>query len=83
VLTAADALQFAWDGAELRTGDEEAGGFSQFTRGWSKAWKRAKLHRMTNRSRLMRSIATCSGAPVPRAPQRRRNALSRATSAIW
>jgi hypothetical protein len=31
VLTAADALQFAWDGAELRGGDEAAGGFSQFT----------------------------------------------------
>jgi hypothetical protein len=31
VLTAADALQFAWDGAELRGGDEAAGGSSQFT----------------------------------------------------
>ena len=31
VLTAADALQFAWDGTELRAGDEVAGGFSQFT----------------------------------------------------
>ena len=30
VLTAADALQFAWDGAELRAG-ESAGGVSQFT----------------------------------------------------
>jgi hypothetical protein len=31
VLTAADALQFAWDGAELRTGDEAGNGVSQFT----------------------------------------------------
>ena len=31
VLTAADTLQFAWDGAELRSGDGAAGGFSQFT----------------------------------------------------
>jgi hypothetical protein len=31
VLTAADALQFAWDGAELRTGSEAATGFSRFT----------------------------------------------------
>jgi uncharacterized caspase-like protein len=31
VLTAADTLQFAWDGAELRSGDAAAGGFSQFT----------------------------------------------------
>jgi hypothetical protein len=31
VLTAADALQFAWDGADLRAGSETAGGFSQFT----------------------------------------------------
>lgn len=31
VLTAADALQFAWDGAELRAGNDAAGGFSQFT----------------------------------------------------
>jgi uncharacterized caspase-like protein len=31
VLTAADTLQFAWDGAELRTGNEAAAGFSQFT----------------------------------------------------
>jgi hypothetical protein len=31
VLTAADTLQFAWDGAELRGGDESASGFSQFT----------------------------------------------------
>jgi hypothetical protein len=31
VLTAADALQFAWDGAELRSGDEAAGVFSRFT----------------------------------------------------
>jgi hypothetical protein len=31
VLTAADTLQFAWDGAELRGGNESAGGFSQFT----------------------------------------------------
>jgi hypothetical protein len=31
VLTAADALQFAWDGAELRAGKEEAAGFSRFT----------------------------------------------------
>ena len=31
VLTAADTLQFAWDGPELRTGNEAAAGFSQFT----------------------------------------------------
>jgi protein-disulfide isomerase/uncharacterized caspase-like protein len=31
VLTAADALQFAWDGAELRAGNEAANNFSQFT----------------------------------------------------
>jgi hypothetical protein len=31
VLTASDTLQFAWDGAELRTGDPSAQGFSQFT----------------------------------------------------
>src|SRR5215471_12348192 len=31
VLTAADALQFAWDGAELRSGDEAASVFSRFT----------------------------------------------------
>jgi hypothetical protein len=31
VLTAADALQFAWDGVELRSGDETAGVFSRFT----------------------------------------------------
>jgi hypothetical protein len=31
VLTAADALQFAWDGTDLRTGEEEATGFSRFT----------------------------------------------------
>jgi uncharacterized caspase-like protein len=31
VLTAADTLQFAWDGAELRAGNEDAAGFSQFT----------------------------------------------------
>jgi uncharacterized caspase-like protein len=31
VLTAADALQFAWDGAELRAGNEAANGFSRFT----------------------------------------------------
>jgi uncharacterized caspase-like protein len=31
VLTAADALQFAWDGAELREGNEAVGGFSRFT----------------------------------------------------
>ena len=31
VLTAADTLQFAWDGAELRAGNEAAAGFSQFT----------------------------------------------------
>lgn len=31
VLTAADALQFAWDGAELRAGNEGAARFSQFT----------------------------------------------------
>jgi uncharacterized caspase-like protein len=31
VLTAADALQFAWDGAELRSGDEGAGRISPFT----------------------------------------------------
>jgi hypothetical protein len=31
VLTAADALQFAWDGAELRSGDQAAAGFSRFT----------------------------------------------------
>ena len=31
VLTAADGLQFAWDGAELRSGDEAAGVFSRFT----------------------------------------------------
>jgi hypothetical protein len=31
VLAAADALQFAWEGPELRTGDEAAGGFSRFT----------------------------------------------------
>ena len=31
VLTAADTLQFAWDGAELRTGNEASAGFSRFT----------------------------------------------------
>src|SRR5580704_14163141 len=31
VLTAADTLQFAWDGTELRAGNEAAAGFSQFT----------------------------------------------------
>jgi FKBP-type peptidyl-prolyl cis-trans isomerase len=31
VLTAADALQFAWDGAELRAGNEAATEFSRFT----------------------------------------------------
>ena len=31
VLTAADALQFAWDGADLRSGNHDDGGFSQFT----------------------------------------------------
>ncbi len=31
VLTAADTLQFAWDGAELRAGNGAAAGFSQFT----------------------------------------------------
>jgi hypothetical protein len=31
VLTAADTLQFAWDGRELRAGNEAAAGFSQFT----------------------------------------------------
>jgi hypothetical protein len=31
VLTAADTLQFAWDGAELRAGNEASSGFSQFT----------------------------------------------------
>jgi hypothetical protein len=31
VLTAADALQFAWDGAELRSGDQAVNGFSRFT----------------------------------------------------
>jgi uncharacterized caspase-like protein len=31
VLTAADALQFAWDGSELRAGNEAANGFSRFT----------------------------------------------------
>jgi len=31
VLTAADALQFAWDGAELRVGDEAATELSKFT----------------------------------------------------
>jgi uncharacterized caspase-like protein len=31
VLTAADALQFAWDGSELRAGNEAAGGVSRFT----------------------------------------------------
>jgi TIR domain/Caspase domain len=31
VLTASDALQFAWDGAELRAGNEAAIGFSRFT----------------------------------------------------
>jgi hypothetical protein len=31
VLTAADALQFAWDGADLRSGDEGASGISPFT----------------------------------------------------
>jgi hypothetical protein len=31
VLTAADSLQFAWDGPELRTGDQTAKGASQFT----------------------------------------------------
>jgi beta-lactam-binding protein with PASTA domain len=31
VLTAADALQFAWDGSQLRAGNEAADGFSQFT----------------------------------------------------
>jgi hypothetical protein len=31
VLTAADTLQFAWDGAELRAGNEATAGFSQFT----------------------------------------------------
>jgi hypothetical protein len=31
VLTAADTLQFAWDGSDLRTGEEEATGFSRFT----------------------------------------------------
>jgi hypothetical protein len=31
VLTAADALQFAWDGADLRVGSAGATGFSQFT----------------------------------------------------
>ncbi len=31
VLTATDAQQFAWDGGELRAGDQNAIGFSQFT----------------------------------------------------
>ena len=31
VLTAADALQFAWDGTELRAGNEAPNGFSRFT----------------------------------------------------
>jgi hypothetical protein len=31
VLTAADTLQFAWDGTELRAGNAAAAGFSQFT----------------------------------------------------
>ncbi len=31
VLTAADTLQFAWDGAELRAGNQAAAGFSRFT----------------------------------------------------
>lgn len=31
VLTAADAMQFAWDGSELRAGNEAANDFSQFT----------------------------------------------------
>jgi formylglycine-generating enzyme required for sulfatase activity len=31
VLTASDALQFAWDAAELRLGDEASGQLSQFT----------------------------------------------------
>ena len=31
VLTAADTLQFAWDGGELRAGNEATAGFSQFT----------------------------------------------------
>jgi hypothetical protein len=31
VLTAADALQFAWDGSELRAGNEAASGVSRFT----------------------------------------------------
>jgi hypothetical protein len=31
VLTAADTLQFAWDGEELRDGDDAAGGHSLFT----------------------------------------------------
>src|SRR5439155_17767474 len=31
VLTAANALQFAWDGADLRTGDPASNGLSRFT----------------------------------------------------
>ena len=66
-LTAADALQFAWDGAELRAGRRSRPrSFSRFT-SWlvDGSGKGAMPRPMTSRSRWTRSIAICSAAGEP------------------
>ena len=83
VLTATDAQQFAWDGGELRAGDQNAIGFSDSRLGWSMAWKRARPHQTTSRLRWTPSTAICRGGRARKVRLPPRSDLCRAASGRW
>jgi uncharacterized caspase-like protein len=77
VLTAADALQFAWDGTSCGPGMTMPVASPNSHRGWSKACKMARLRRMMSRSQWTRSTDTFLGERVPKGSPPLRSALSK------
>jgi len=74
VLAAADALQFAWDGAELRTGDEAVSGFSQFTSWLVEGLEKGEVapddEQITMDALYRYLVRRARGAGAPSSPQR-------------